>query len=115
MVWIRVSGEFPESCSPEHKHFEWRADKRLSNISGRHPAGMDYQLLCDAPPVSLAFAELAWPETWELPWRNGNDAKLKQLYGEPFYTNEKGALTGINEPYWAGLHSAENEVGRTWL
>ena len=24
MLWIRVVGEFPESCNPEHKHFEWR-------------------------------------------------------------------------------------------
>ncbi len=110
MVWVRIEGEFPESCSPEQKHFEWRADKRLSTIYGRHPAGMDYQLLCDAPPVKLPFSEVMWPDGWELPWRKGNDAKLKQLYGEPFYTNEKGALTGINEPYWAGLHAAENEV-----
>ena len=32
MVWVRIEGEFPESCSPGHKHFEWRADKRLSTI-----------------------------------------------------------------------------------
>src|SRR4030095_16391886 len=47
MVWLRVQGEFPESCNPEHKRFEWRADKRLSTIYGRHPKGMDYALMCD--------------------------------------------------------------------
>jgi P4 family phage/plasmid primase-like protien len=110
MLWIRVSGEFPESCNPEHKRFEWRADKRLSTIAGRHPSGVDYTLLCDATPVSLPFAEIVWPEGWELPWESSGDEKLKQLYGEPFYTNEKGALTGINEAYWAGLHAHETNI-----
>src|SRR5207249_1995454 len=95
---------------PEHKRFEWRADKRLATIFGRHPAGMDYALVCDAAPLALAFSEIVWPDGWELPWLSGGDGKLKKLYGEPFYTNEKGALTGINEAYWAGLHAAENEV-----
>jgi P4 family phage/plasmid primase-like protien len=114
MVWIRIEGEFPESCNPEHKHFEWRADKRLSTIYGLHPNGMEYTLIVDAPPVRIAFAEIVWPDRWELPWvlADGQraDAKLKQLYGEPFYTNDKGALTGINEAYWAGLHAEENEL-----
>jgi P4 family phage/plasmid primase-like protien len=110
MVWLRVQGDYPESCNPEHKHFEWRADKRLSTIYGRHPSGMDYSLVMDAPPVVIPFPEIVWPQGWELPWEVGDDAKLKRLYGEPFYVNEKGALTGINEPYWAGLHAAETEI-----
>jgi P4 family phage/plasmid primase-like protien len=114
MLWIRIEGEFPESCNPEHKHFEWRADGRLSTIYGRHPKGMDYTLVLDAAPVVLPFAEIVWPSDWELPWvlAHGHKAaeELKQLYGEPFYTNDKGALTGINEAYWAGLHAAENTV-----
>jgi phage/plasmid-associated DNA primase len=110
MVWIRIQGEYPESCNPEHKHFEWRADKRLSTIYGRHPKGMDYTLTVDATPVTLAFAEIVWPDGWELPWQHGSDAKLRKLYGEPIYTNDKGALTGINEAYWAGMHAAENEM-----
>ena len=40
MVWVRVEGEYPESCNPEHKRFEWRADNRLSTIYGRHPKGV---------------------------------------------------------------------------
>jgi P4 family phage/plasmid primase-like protien len=110
MLWLRVVGEFPESCNPEHKRFEWRADKRLSTISGRHPAGMDYALVCDGSPVALPFVEILWSPDWELPWQNGGDGKLKQLYGEAFYTNEKGALTGINEAYWAGLHAQETKI-----
>lgn len=110
MLWIRVEGEFPESCNPKDKHFEWRADNRLSTIYGQHPKGMEYTLVRDASPVAVSFADIVWPEGWELPWLNASDEKLKQLYGEPFYTNDKGALTGINEAYWAGLHSAENTV-----
>ena len=108
MVWLRIEGDYPESCNPEHKHFEWRADNRLSTIHGRHPKGMDYTLVVEAPPVTVAFDSIVWPEDWELPWENAGDGKLKQLYGEPFYTNDKGALTGINEGYWAGLHAQEN-------
>jgi P4 family phage/plasmid primase-like protien len=110
MLWLRMNGDYPESCSPSDKHFEWRADKRLSTIYGRHPAGMDYVLVRDAPPAVLAFADITWPDGWELPWTQTGDSKLKELYGEPFYTNAKGAVTGINEPYWAGLHVAENEI-----
>ena len=110
MVWVRIEGDYPGSCNPEHKHFEWRADGRLSTIWGRHPKGMDYTLSVDAPPVLLPFAEVVWPDGWELPWVNTGDAKLKQLYGEPFYTTDKGVLTGINEAYWAGLYAEENEL-----
>ena len=114
MVWIRIQGEYPESCNPEHKHFEWRADKRLSTIYGRHPKGMDYTLTVDAAPVVLPFAEIVWPEGWDLPWvladGHHDDVKLREQFGEPFYTNDKGALTGINEAYWAGMHAAENIV-----
>ncbi len=110
MLWLRIKGEFPESCTPSDKHFEWRADKRLSTIYGRHPAGMDYTLVCKLPPMAVAFSEIVWPKGWELPWTESGDAKLKQLYGQPFYANDKGAVTGINEAYWAGMHALENEV-----
>src|SRR5439155_12356647 len=103
MLWIRIKEDFPQSCTQADKHFEWRADKRLSTIYGRHPAGMDYALVCDAAPANLGFSEIVWPEGWELPWQEAGDTKLKQLYGEPFYTSDKGVLTGINEAYWAGM------------
>jgi hypothetical protein len=35
-----ASADYPESCTTAH--FEWRANKRLSTIYGRHPKGMDY-------------------------------------------------------------------------
>ncbi len=106
MVWLRITGEFPKSCRTEH--FEWRADGNLSMIYGRHPKGMDYRLERDAPPTTLAFDDLHWPDGWELPWEEDAEAKLRQQYGEPFYTNEKGVISSINEAYWAGLHATED-------
>ncbi|HMJ90558.1 MAG TPA: DUF5906 domain-containing protein, partial [Candidatus Acidoferrum sp.] len=108
MLWVRITGEYPRSCKAER--FEWRADGNLSTIFGRHPKGMDYRLVCDAPPVALAFDEIIWPEGWERPWDEDADAKLRQQFGEPFYTSDKGVLTSINEAYWAGLHAAENII-----
>src|ERR1043165_6270171 len=108
LVTSAATNAWPASCNAEH--FEWRADKRLSTIYGLHPQGMEYRLVCESPPIVLAFSEIVWPDGWELPWQDTGDAKLRQLYGEPFYMNEKGGLSGINEAYWAGMHATENEV-----
>jgi P4 family phage/plasmid primase-like protien len=110
MIWLRIEGPYPASCNPAHRHFEWRADSRLSMIFGRHPAGPDYVFLCDSPPVSLPFGEIVWPESWDLPWRKADDAELRRRFGEPFYFNAKGVMTGINEQYWAGVHALENAM-----
>src|SRR5262249_5117954 len=87
---------------------------RLSTIYGRHPDGMDYVLVCDAPPLAVEFSEIVWPEGWELPWLTAAvdqaAAELTKAYGQPFYTNKDGRVTGINERYWAGLYARENRV-----
>lgn len=114
MLWLRIEGAFPESCNPDHKHFEWRANGRLSTIYGRHPSGTDYELIVDAPPVKLKFESIVWPSDWELPWVNAAGAeaaaRLAADFGQPFYTNKDGRVTGINERYWAGLYARENLV-----
>lgn len=114
MVWLRIEGGFPESCNPEHKHFEWRADGRLSTIHGRHPQGMDYTLVVAAVPVALPFSEIIWPDGWELPWSDQESedaaAELAKEFGQPFYSNKDGRVTGINERYWAALYARENRV-----
>ncbi|MDB6110470.1 MAG: hypothetical protein JWR69_2220 [Pedosphaera sp.] len=113
MLWIRVEGGYPDSCNTTQ--FEWRADNRLANIYGRHPAGMDYRLICGAPPLTIRFEDISWPQGWELPWVSAEsderrNALVKQ-FGQPFYTNSEGKrVTGINERYWAGLHACETRV-----
>jgi P4 family phage/plasmid primase-like protien len=112
MVWLRVTSEFPASCTT--KHFEWRANGRLSTIFGRHPKGMDYTILVEAAPVAVLFADVQWPAGWELPWvgaaeRDAAEA-LAREYGQPFYTNKDGKVNGINERYWAALYARENRV-----
>ena len=117
MVWLRIKGDYPESCNPEHKRFEWRADNRLSTIYGRHAKGMDYALVVDAAPVTVPFASIGWPADWELPWVNqaGEDAAaaLAEEYGQPFYSNKDGRVTGINERYWAALYARETACSTT--
>ena len=112
MLWLRIEGKFPRSCNT--KRFEWRGDGRLSTIHGRHPKGMDYEILVEATPVGLRFDEIVWPPGWELPWvgevERDAAAALVRDYGEPFYTNKEGRVTGINERYWAGLYARENRV-----
>lgn len=112
MVWFRITGEFPASCAT--KKFEWRANGRLSTIHGLHPKGMEYTLLVDAVPVALPFSEINWPVGWDLPWVGAEArdaaAALAKEYGQPFYTNKEGKVTGINERYWAALYARENRV-----
>ncbi|MEI8291759.1 MAG: DUF5906 domain-containing protein [Verrucomicrobiota bacterium] len=112
MVWVRIAGDFPSSCTT--KHFEWRANGRLSTIFGRHPKGMDYTVTVTNVPVAVAFAEVQWPDGWELPWVGAAErdavAALAKEYGQPFYTNKDGKVNGINERYWAALYARENRV-----
>ncbi len=113
MLWLRIEGEFPRSCHTER--FEWRADGRLSTIYGLHPKGMEYQMVVEAAPVVVRFEEITWPDGWSLPWEAEQEptdagAALAKEYGEPFYTNKEGKVTGINERYWAALYSRENRV-----
>ena len=112
MVWLRVAGEFPASCTTAH--FEWRANGRLSTIFGQHPKGMDYTMLVEAPPVAVSFADVQWPTGWDLPWVGAAErdasAALAKEYGQPFYTNKEGKVNGINERYWAALYARENRV-----
>lgn len=107
MVWVRVDGEYPESCTTEH--FEWRADKRLSTIAGRHPKGMDYAFVVEAPPVELAFSDIVWPEGWELPWQLTPVQQLEREFGPALAVSEKGAVK-LNQRFIVGKLMREHDV-----
>ena len=58
------------------------------------------------------------PDAIEIPVVEGDQEKyfeedskeLEQRFGAPYYTTDKGAVTSINESYWAGLYSVENTI-----
>jgi putative DNA primase/helicase len=95
-----------------------------------------YKITNEAKPIELAFSEIQWSEDLVLPWAGADKAgaadagtdeprsdeetvegigieeeklqQLRQLYGSPFYTNDKGEPCRLNEPFWAGLFAVEN-------
>jgi phage/plasmid-associated DNA primase len=107
MVWLRIEGEYPASCNTGH--FEWRADKRLSTIWGRHPKGMDYSLVVEAPPVKVGFEEIVWPEAWELPWQLTPMQQLEREFGPALAVSEKGVVK-LNQGFIVGKLLREHDV-----
>ncbi len=107
MLWLRILGEYPASCTAQH--FEWRADKRLSTIWGKHPKGTDYQILCEAAPLLLSFGEIQWPPEWRLPWVPSIIEQLELEYGPPLAVPERGAIK-INQGFLVGKFLREHDV-----
>jgi hypothetical protein len=99
--------DYPPSCTTPH--FEWRADKRLSTISGRHPKGMDYSLVVEAAPVTVRFEEVLWPDGWELPWRLTPLQLLEREFGPALSVSEKGAVK-LNQRFIVGKLMREHDV-----
>jgi hypothetical protein len=127
--WVRLNGNYPKSCKLKTnagKDFgEWRADGNQTVIHGEaidkkkgEKIPTAYKIENRAQPIELAFDAIRWPEEVILPWKreslSGNGAKsigeLRRLYGEPFYTDEKGNPCSLNECFWAGLFASENIV-----
>ena len=78
-IWVRPIGEYPARLVksglkiPGKKEgskksiAEWRGGGgHQSVIWGRHPDGMDYRFVVEAPAVSIAFSEIKWPPDWEM-------------------------------------------------
>lgn len=100
-VWLRLVGEFPASENVKdatgRKTCELRADGRQSIVAGVHPDGMEYTWPVDAPPLTLPFAEVAWPEGWQASWLPdpGLEAERQLIaeHGEPFTVSDRGKLS----------------------
>lgn len=123
-VWFKVTGDYPKATKLKTKSGknigEFRADGNLTIIRGsaidrkkgeKEPT--DYKIVNNASPIEIAFDEINWSADWVKPWDNDDDVNtdielLTQQYGRPFYTNENGTPTILNEPYWAGVIAAEN-------
>lgn len=64
--WIRITDEGPIpsfnlSDETGAKVVEFRADGRQTVVYGRHPRGVDYAVIHEAPPVDKAMSDIVWP------------------------------------------------------
>ncbi len=109
-IWLRMIGPYPPS--EKTPQCEWRAEGCLSTIAGVHPQGMPYRIINDVPPMSVRYEDLKWPEGWPTPGlRRLQEEALRAMverYGEPLFTNPKGDVNGINEPFWAALYGSRH-------
>ena len=83
-IWVRIIGEYPairinsELKIPGIKKkdksvAEWRGGGgHQSVIYGKHPDGVSYRFMVEAPAIEVAFDNIKWPEHWKMPGLNGN-------------------------------------------
>lgn len=109
-IWLRMIGPYPPS--EKTPQCEWRAAGNLSTIAGVHPEGMPYRIINDRPPMAVRYEDLKWPEGWPSPGlRRLQEEALRAMverFGEPLFTNPKGEVNGINEPFWAALYASRH-------
>jgi hypothetical protein len=127
-VWVRVEGTFPPPSAIKNAAGsawgEWRSSGVCTTLHGVHPEGMVYERVIDAPPVSMPFAEIRWPDDLKLPWLatddeipptgEESDGPIVERYGKPIVLGKRQNGTpyvkDINQAYWAGLYDAENII-----
>jgi hypothetical protein len=86
---------------------EWRADGGQSIVYGTHPSGVPYKRLHDAPPLTIRFDQIVWPDYVKLPWAKDAADQLTDQYG-PAYKFESGLK--VNEFYFAAKFKLEHPV-----
>jgi phage/plasmid-associated DNA primase len=127
--WVRIKRGYPASCKLKTKAGEdwgeWRADGNQTVIYGaaidrkkgeKRPTA--YKIINREKPIEVLFDEIRWPDdvlspSLSKPLSSSGDKSLddlRLLYGEPFYTDDKGNLSSLNENFWAGLFASENEA-----
>lgn len=91
-VWILIKGDYPatkKEIEVRGQKVEWRGNGYVL-IHGRHPSGVDYTVLHDAPIVEMAWAELVCPGP---EWKNWPRAYEKEkAKGE----HETGSLVKLS-------------------
>ena len=110
-IWCRIEGEHPPLTKLKthsgQEYGEWRADGGQSVIHGTHPTGVSYQRLNDAPPVTISFSQIMWPEHVKLPWVKDAADRLTEQHGLA-YKYDSGLK--INEFFIAGKFKTEHLV-----
>jgi phage/plasmid-associated DNA primase len=110
-LWLRLHGPYPRSVKTQQ--CEWRANGNLSMFAGLHPAGMEYRILQDAKPSVVSWAQINWPDGWEVPGSDDSFEELTKQYGPPYWSEIKKdgeKPTKLNEAFWAGLYAHENRL-----
>jgi phage/plasmid-associated DNA primase len=131
--WLRIKGGYPASCKLKTKTGEdwgeWRADGNQTVIYGKaidkkkgETRPTAYKMANRAKPIEIVFDEIRWPEELVLPWARESLSStgalsspgvksvddLRRLYGAPFYLDDSGYPSSLNESFWAGLFASEN-------
>ena len=113
-IWLRITGDYPKlakiTAENDQPWGEWRADGGQSVIHGRHPSGVDYQIVNEAAPVEIAFDAITWPVGLILPWANETaDDDLTREVGPPYTISEQGAVR-LNNIFWVRKYMKENTI-----
>jgi len=110
-LWVKVEGEYPPltklKTDAGEDYGEWRSGGGQSIIHGVHPSGVPYQRLKDAPPATITFDQIVWPENVKLPWVKDAADLLTEQYG-PAYKIEGGLK--LNEFHFAAKFKTERAL-----
>lgn len=80
--WFRMIGPYPERTARIVTNAgaaigEFRSGGGQTVIAGRHPSGMDYQFLVEAPPLPIPLGALRWPNSWCMAGESAGDFCLR--------------------------------------
>jgi P4 family phage/plasmid primase-like protien len=110
-LWCKIEGYYPPltklKTESGQDYGEWRADGGQSIVHGTHPSGVPYKRLNDAPPLTIRFDQIVWPDHVKLPWVKDAADRLTDQYGAA-YKFESGLK--INEFYFAAKFKLEHPV-----
>lgn len=126
-LWLRIKGAYPKAAkittTTGEDWGEWRADGNQTVIHGEaidrakgESVPTAYKIEKREKPIELAFDEIRWPDELVPPRMvepvsiggARSERELIQLYGAPFYADDKGKPSSLNETFWAGLFASEN-------
>ena len=119
-LWVTITGNIPPLAhfkgSNGNSLGEWRSDRSYTIIAGKHPNGMSYETVVDAPPLEIAFEEIKWPDGWgNLPTLAQEKPKLRIVakVERPITTKPKAHIQNdfdyLKEVY--RIHDAWEDLG----
>ena len=68
-LWVKIVGEYPKNqkLTAEGRDIgEWRATGNQTMIHGKHPKGMDYQIMNKVKPLEISYEQIHWPGNWNM-------------------------------------------------